>query len=172
MADPHVVPGRTTSPLGAKLAPLWAVLAISIALNLALGAILLSRSTATPKVVATTTPTTFSATSWYAVFVNSQNQEAFVGHVSGASSNDITMKDIYYLTFEAKDAAGNPIANPKADEFKPVIKKLGQEVYGPKDTVTVNRLNLRYYTELRDDSQVVKAITAYEHPGPAPSPSR
>jgi hypothetical protein len=171
MADPHVVPGRTTSPLGAKLAPLWAVLAISIALNLALGALLLTRGTTTASKVSTTSPT-FNATTWYAVFVNSQNQEAFVGHVSSATANDITMKDIYYLTFEAKDAAGNPIANPKADQFKPVIKKLGQEVYGPKDTVTVNRLNLRYYTELRDDSQVVKAITAFEHPGPAPSPSR
>jgi hypothetical protein len=170
MAESPVVPGRTTISLGAKLAPLWALLAISIALNVALGVLLLSRSTA-PTKVSTTSPT-FNAGSWYAVFVNSQNQEAFVGHVSGATSNDITMQDIYYLTFEAKDAAGNPIANPKADDFKPVIKKLGQEVYGPKDTVTVNRLNLRYYTELRDDSQVVKAITAYEHPGPAPSPKK
>jgi hypothetical protein len=170
MAESPVVSGRTTSVLLGKFAPLWAVLAISIALNLALGAVLLSRSTAGTK--GSTGSPSFSATAWYAVFVNSQNQEAFVGHVSGATSNDITMKDIYYLTFEAKDAAGNPIANPKADEFKPVIKKLGQEVYGPKDTVTVNRLNLRYFTELRDDSQVVKAITAYEHPGPAPSPSR
>jgi hypothetical protein len=170
MAESPVVSGRTTSVLLGKFAPLWAVLAISIALNLALGAVLLSRSTAGTK--GSTGSPSFSATAWYAVFVNSQNQEAFVGHVSGATSNDITMKDIYYLTFEAKDAAGNQIANPKADEFKPVIKKLGQEVYGPKDTVTVNRLNLRYFTELRDDSQVVKAITAYEHPGPAPSPSK
>jgi hypothetical protein len=171
MAENPVVPGRTTISRGVKLAPLWAVLAISIALNLALGALLLTRSTTATTKVSTASPT-FSATAWYAVFVNSQNQEAFVGHVSGATSNDITMKDIYYLTFEAKDAAGNPIANPKADQFKPVIKKLGQEVYGPKDTVTVNRLNLRYYTELRDDSQVVQAITAFEHPGPAPSPSK
>jgi hypothetical protein len=170
MAENPVVPGRTTTSRGVKLAPLWAVLAISVALNLALGALLLSRSTAGPK-VSTASPA-FSDTAWYAVFVNSQNQEAFVGHVSGATSNDITMKDIYYLTFEAKDTAGNPIANPKADQFKPVIKKLGQEVYGPKDTVTVNRLNLRYYTELRDDSQVVQAISAFEHPGPAPSPSK
>jgi hypothetical protein len=171
MAESPVVSGRTTiSVLAGKFAPLWAVLAVSIALNLALGALLVRSSTAATK--ASTGSPSFSATAWYAVFVNSQNQEAFVGHVSGATSTDITMKDIYYLTFEAKDAAGNQIANPKADEFKPVIKKLGQEVYGPKDTVTVNRLNLRYYTELRDDSQVVKAITAYEHPGPAPSPSK
>ena len=169
MADSPAVSGRATGSHGARVAPLWAVLAISVALNLALGAVLLlGHFAVAPKAAAATT---FSSTSWYAVFVNSQNQEAFVGHVSDAAS-DITMKDIYYLTFEAKDAAGNPIASPKPEDVKPVIKKLGQEVYGPKDVVKVNRLNLRYYTELRDDSQVVKAITAFEHPGPAPSPSK
>ena len=95
-----------------------------------------------------------------------------MGHVSDATASDITMKDIYYLTFEAKDAAGNPIASPKPEDVKPVIKKLGQEVYGPKDVVKVNRLNLRYYTELRDDSQVVKAISIFEQAAPRPSPSR
>ena len=56
MADSPVVPTRTTTPLGAKLAPLWAVLAISIALNLALGGILVTRSTASTKVPATSAP--------------------------------------------------------------------------------------------------------------------
>jgi hypothetical protein len=143
-------------------------LAISVALNLALGAAFLFALQGHPPTAATT----FSSNAWYAVFVSSQNQEAFVGHVSDATASDITMKDIYYLTFEAKDAAGNPIASPKPEDVKPVIKKLGQEVYGPKDVVKVNRLNLRYYTELRDDSQVVKAISAFEHAGPKPSPSK
>jgi hypothetical protein len=147
----------------------WAALAISVSLNLAVAAaFLLGHFSPTPGQAAGG----FNANAWYAVFVNSQNQEAFVGHVSGAAANDITMKDIYYLTFEARDAAGNSIANPRPDDIKPVIKKLGQEVYGPKDFVSVNRLNLRYYTELRDDSQVVKAIRAFEHAGPQPGPSR
>jgi hypothetical protein len=143
-------------------------LAISLALNLALGAtLLLGHLGPAPGPAASG----FSPSAWYAVFVNSQNQEAFVGHVSDATPGDITMKDIYYLTFEAKDAAGNPIASPRPEDIKPVIKKLGQEVYGPKDFVRVNRLSLRYYTELRDDSQVVKAIAVFEHPAPRPSPS-
>ena len=145
-----------------------ATLAISVALNLALGAAFLVGQLSQPP---GTGAKGFNSNAWYAVFVNSQNQEAFVGHVSDASAGDITMKDIYYLTFEAKDATGNPIASPRPEDIKPVIKKLGQEVYGPRDLVTVNRLNLRYYTQLRDDSQVVKAITAFEHPGPKPSPS-
>jgi hypothetical protein len=145
-----------------------AALAISVTLNLALGAaFLVGQLGHSPAAAAKG----FNANAWYAVFVNSQNQEAFVGHVSDASAGDITMRDIYYLTFEAKDATGHPIASPRPEDIKPVIKKLGQEVYGPKDLVTVNRLNLRYYTQLRDDSQVVKAITAFEHPGPKPSPS-
>jgi hypothetical protein len=143
-----------------------AALAISVGLNLALGALLFAHL-GHPAPAASA----FNPNAWYAVFVSSQNQEAFVGHVSDATASDLTMKDIYYLTFEAKDAA-KPIASTKPEDVKPVIKKLGQEVYGPKDVVQVNRLNLRYYTELRDDSQVVKAITAFEHAGPKPSPSK
>lgn len=168
MAKSPAISGTATDSRSRLAAPLYAVLALSLALNLALGAVLLLNHFNTgPKAAAE-----FNSASWYAVFVNSQNQEAFVGHVSDSNSTDLTMTHIYYLTFEAKDAAGNPIANPKPEDFKPVIKKLGQEVYGPKDFVKVNRQNLRYYTELRDDSQVVKAIVAYEHPGPVPSPTK
>ena len=145
-------------------------LAISTAINLALVATLLfGHLSLLPGPLA---GGAFSSNAWYAVFVNSQNQEAFVGHVSEATASDMTMKDIYYLTFEAKDASGNPIASPKPEDIKPVIKKLGQEVYGPRDYVKVNRLNLRYYTELRDDSQVVKAIRAFELAGSKSNPSR
>ncbi len=161
--SPAISAPATTLP-GGRAGLYWAALAVSVALNVALAAaFLVGHLSPSPGPAASG----FNPNAWYAVFVNSQNQEAFVGHVSRAASNDITMKDIYYLTFEARDAAGNSIANPK-----PVIKKLGQEVYGPKDFVSVNRLNLRYYTELRDDSQVVKAITAFEHAGPQPGPSR
>ena len=144
-------------------------LAISIAINLALVAALFGHLSLLPGPLA---GSAFTSNAWYAVFVNSLNQEAFVGHVSEATASDMTMKDIYYLTFEAKDASGNPIASPKPEDIKPVIKKLGQEVYGPRDYVKVNRLNLRYYTELRDDSQVVKAIRSFELAGSKSNPSR
>jgi hypothetical protein len=75
------------------------------------------------------------------------------------------MSDLYYLSFEApKDANDRPLPNPSPGDFKPALKKLGQEVWGPKDAVQINRQNMEYYTELRPDSPIVKAIAAYQTP--------
>lgn len=166
MADSAVSTPTTADPVRRPVRILAIILAISIAANLALaGVLILSRTTA-PKAAAET----FNGNSWYGVFIN--NNEAFVGHITGADSQNITMKDIYYLTLEARDANGNTITNPTAAQFKPFIKKLGQEVYGPKDVIQISRQNVRYYSELRDDSDVVKAILGFEkNPAPAPSPS-
>jgi hypothetical protein len=166
MADSAVSTPTTAEPVRRPVRILAIILAISIAANLALaGVLILSRTTA-PKAAAET----FNGNSWYGVFIN--NNEAFVGHITGADSQNITMKDIYYLTLEARDANGNTITNPTAAQFKPFIKKLGQEVYGPKDVIQISRQNVRYYSELRDDSDVVKAILGFEkNPAPAPSPS-
>jgi hypothetical protein len=166
MADSAVSTPTTAEPVRRPVRILAIILAISIAANLALaGVLILSRTTA-PKAAAET----FNGNSWYGVFIN--NNEAFVGHITGADSQNITMKDIYYLTLEARDANGNTITNPTAAQFKPFIKKLGQEVYGPKDVIQISRQNVRYYSELRDDSDVVKAILGFEkNPALAPSPS-
>ncbi len=163
MADSAVSARADTPAEGRKLPILAIILAVSIAANLALlGVLVLGRGTA-PKAAAET----FNEKSWYGVFIN--NNEAFVGHITAADSQNITMKGIYYLTLEARDASGKPIANPQADQFKPFIKKLGREVYGPKDQIQINRQNVRYYSELRDDSDVVKGIIAFEkNPSPAP----
>ena len=168
MAD-SAVSTRLTSESARRSVPILAIgLAISIAVNLALAGVLLLNRTPAPKAAAAEA---FNGNSWYGVFIN--NNEAFVGHITGSDSQNITMKDIYYLTLEARDANGNTITNPQADQFKPFIKKLGQEVYGPKDLIQISRQNVRYYSELRDDSDVVKAILGFEkNPAPAPSPSR
>jgi hypothetical protein len=165
MADSAVSARTTTTPESRRVPILAIILAISIAANLALiGVLVLGRSAATPKAVAAES---FNDKAWYGVFIN--NNEAFVGHITAADSQNITMRSIYYLTLEARDAAGKPIANPQADQFKPFIKKLGQEVYGPKDVIQINRQNVRYYSELRDDSDVVKAIVVFEKTAsPAP----
>ncbi|MFY9614219.1 MAG: hypothetical protein WAT58_02370 [Candidatus Dormiibacterota bacterium] len=164
MADSAVSARTSATSEGRRLPILAIVLAVSIAANLALlGVLLLGRGAST----SATTAETFNDKSWYGVFIN--NNEAFVGHITKADTQNITMRGIYYLTLEARDASGKPIANPTADQFKPFIKKLGQEVYGPKDVIQINRQNVRYYTELRDDSDVVKAIVVFEkNPSPAP----
>jgi hypothetical protein len=167
MSDSPAVSSRAETDPGGRSVPILAILlAVSIAANLALAGVLILGKKPVPKPAES-----FNGNAWYGVFIN--NNEAFVGHIKEADTQNITMSHIYYLTLEAKDASGNTIPTPSAEQFKPFIKKLGQEVYGPKDVIQINRQNVRYYSELRDDSDVVKAIVAYENkPAPAPSSGR
>jgi hypothetical protein len=159
--------GRPSQPPWLMIA-----LAISLAFNIALAAIAVTRL-GTTRGADASTPSVDSS-KWFSVFLN--NKEAFVGHITSMSGTDISMSNIYYLTFEADPS----IANPKASDFKPQLKKLGQEVWGPQDFVRINRANMEYYTELRSDSPIVKAIAVYQAPtstatptpAPKPTPSK
>ena len=141
------------------------LLAVSVALNLALVALVGLRgfNIANPVASVASGSTTFNKDGYYAVFLN--NKEAFVGHITDLNATTINMSSLYYLTFDPpKDAGGNPIPNANPNDYKPALKKLGQEVWGPKDAVQINRQNMEYYTELRADSPIVKAIIAFNTP--------
>jgi len=115
----------------------------------------------------------FDRIRWYAVALTTN--ETFVGHITDVSSSDISLQDIYYLQFQATDAAGNPIPSPRPDEFKPVLCKFGtnacRQLYGNQDFIRVSRQNVVYFTELRADSQIVQAILRYQQ-GQAPTPAK
>jgi hypothetical protein len=156
-------PGRSPLPIVAL------ILAVSIAANIAMGAVLLLGRTSAAGAE------TFTKDAWYGVFIN--NNEAFIGHISSADGQYIKMSDIWYLTLSATDDQGKQIVNPTPDQIKTNINKLGSGLYGPKDQVQIIRGNIRYYTELRNDSPVVTLITRCEAQGqscpalkPAPSP--
>lgn len=169
-----------TGALDSRVAPrqsalLLVLLAVSVALNLALlAAVTLGRASSTAAPAAS--PVAFSRAGWYAVWVSSK--EAFVGHLTDVNGSDISMADIYYVTLEANGADGKPLPNPKPEDLRPTLRKLGNEYWGPKDFVRINRQSLQYYVELRADSPIVQAINKFEKSGqppppaqPAPSPS-
>jgi hypothetical protein len=177
MADQPSTAGRAPAPERERSIPLLAiVLAVSIAANLALaGVLVLGRA-----VPGSATAEGFNKDAWYGVFVN--NNEAFVGHIASADSQNITMKDIWYLTVTAATdpATNKPYDNPKPDQIVTNIVPLGSSnLYGPKDTVQFSRQNMRYYAELKNDSPVVAKIVSCEQQGqncpalkPAASPNR
>lgn len=171
MADSPAAASRAGLRASRSSLPVVAViLAVSIAANIALAAVLVLGRTST-----SASAETFSKDAWYGVFIN--NNEAFIGHISNADGQYIHMSDIWYLTLSATDDSGKQIVNPTPDQVKTNINKLGSGLYGPKDQVQIIRGNIRYYTELRNDSPVVTLITRCDAQGqncpalkPAPSP--
>src|SRR5437016_2166861 len=123
-----------------------AVLALSLALNLALAGFVVTRGS-NPTTTATASDPQLDRTVFYTVFLD--DKEAFAGHITRINDREVIMSDIYYLTFEADPS----IKDPKPDDFKPKLKQLSNNtIWGPKDSVRLQRQKVEYYTELNPDS--------------------
>ena len=89
---------------------------------------------------------------WKAVFLI--NGQSYFGHIAKQTKTEIVLHDVYYLQLRQVPA--------KKGETKPSqqlsIVKLGQETYGPENMMTINRSQVLFVEQLREDSQIVKKI--------------
>ena len=105
-----------------------------------------------------------STDKYQAVFLNSQDGQVYFGKLAVYNSDLYVLTDIYYVRVE------NPIQpEGAAQEAQPNISlaKLGNELHGPEDVMYVSRDKVLYWENLKDDGQVVKAITDYKENGDA-----
>ena len=95
------------------------------------------------------------ASAYQAVFL--ANNQVYFGKVSGANSQFITLRDIYYLQV-------NPGAQQPPDPGRGDVSliKLGSELHGPTDEMRVNRDQVLIIETLREDSQVAQAIKRHK----------
>lgn len=127
-----------------------------------------------------------NASGYQAVFL--ANGQVYFGKLRGFSTNEPVLSGVYYLrmgtslqpgeaskqqavTVEketakskaAKKAAADKEATPAAVSNSGLtLVKMGTEVHGPTGELTLNRDQILYVENLRDDSQVVQAIKRYE----------
>ena len=95
---------------------------------------------------------------YQAVFLDSSDGQVYFGNLSVHNSDLYALTDIYYVRVE------NPIQPEGADQpAQPNISlaKLGNELHGPMDVMYINRDKVLYWENLKDDGQVVTAITQY-----------
>lgn len=88
-----------------------------------------------------------------AVFLT--NDQVYFGQVSGIDKPYVTLKDIFYLQ------VGQPL-QPSEPASNVNLIKLGGELHGPQDLMTINRDHILFIEDLQSDSQVVQAITRYK----------
>ena len=101
---------------------------------------------------------------YYAVFLS--NGQVYFGHLKYLHTRYPVLTDIYYL-----QTAQSPQPQPakegeeiKEEEKKPelTLVKLGEELHGPQDSMTLNRDHILFVEELKDDGKVVQAIKEYK----------
>ncbi len=98
----------------------------------------------------------------------------------------MTLKDIFYLQVIQPPLQGQQQPGqtaPAAQQPQISLVKLGNELHGPVDEMHMSRTQVLFYEDLKEDSQVVKAIKDYkanpqgtapaaQQQAPAPAPAQ
>lgn len=102
---------------------------------------------------------------YQAVFLS--NGQVYFGHLKDVNSQYATLDDIYYLQvqkIQPKEEATN-------ENQKLTLIKLGNEIHGPEDAMKINRDQILFWEDLKDDGKVVQAIKEYQTSGSSKQPT-
>lgn len=94
-----------------------------------------------------------------AVFLN--NGQVYFGKITELNSSYINLANIYYLRVNQQVQPGQ-----QASQNDVSLVKLGCELHGPQDLMTVNRTEVTFWENLKDDGQVAKAVAEYVKQNP------
>lgn len=92
-------------------------------------------------------------TKFQAVFLN--NGQAFFGKIRTLNNRFFTLDNIYYLQVNEKAQSDQTAVAPD------LIKFGCAELHSPTDVIVINREQIVYWENLKDDGKVVEAISAY-----------
>lgn len=96
---------------------------------------------------------------YQAVFLN--NGQVYFGKLRVVTAKYYDLQNIFYLNTQSQEADGKETTS---NSF--VLKKLGCEVHGPSDRMVINRDQVTFWENLKDDGQVVKTIEEWYKQNP------
>ncbi len=94
-----------------------------------------------------------------AVFMN--GGQVYFGKVTSLNKQYMTLRDIYYLRV---NQAVQPDGEQKADDIS--LVKLGCELHGPEDLMVINREQVIFWENLKEDGKVGKAVQQFMEQNP------
>lgn len=157
-------------PSGASAMP-WVILAVVLLVFVVAG--VLFRDRLFPNSGDTKTATEEQASSGYqAVFLT--NGQVYFGKLSGMTASYATLKDIYYLQVTTPPASGDASQlnqQQAAQQQQLSLVKLGEELHGPVDEMKINRDQILFYEDIKEDGRVMTAIREYQKNPPAATPA-
>jgi len=84
--------------------------------------------------------------SYYAVFLS--NGQVYFGKME-KNDSEIILKNVFYLQAEKTD---------KTNSSEAKLVRLSDAAHGPKDEIFINRQQIVFYEELRQDSKIAQSI--------------
>lgn len=96
-----------------------------------------------------------------AVFLN--GGQVYFGNIDDLNSSFVRLTNIYYLRVNQQV---QPEGEKNADANDISLVKLGCELHGPQDEMLINRDQVVFWENLKDDGQVAEAVKAYVKENP------
>lgn len=97
-----------------------------------------------------------------AVFLN--GGQVYFGKVTDLNSKFLNLNDIYYLRVNQQVQPEQGQNNNAANDIS--LVKLGCELHGPQDAMVINREQVIFWENLKNDGQVAKAIEEFVKANP------
>jgi hypothetical protein len=97
-----------------------------------------------------------------AVFLN--GGQVYFGNIKDLNGKFLSMSNIYYLRVNQQVQPNQ--SNSAASSNDISLVKLGCELHGPTDSMVINREQVVFWENLKDDGQVAKAVAEYKKSNP------
>jgi len=97
---------------------------------------------------------------YQAVFL--QNGQVYFGKIASVNSKTLNLGNIFYLNSQSQSQTDK--TTTESDKF--TLIKLGCELHGPYDQMVINRDQVTFWENLKDDGQVVKTIKEWNKQNP------
>lgn len=88
--------------------------------------------------------------SWQAVFLN--NNQVYFGKIKKLDKENLILEDIYYLQ------TGETLQENKDGNSTVNLVRLGSELHGPTSRMVINKVNVLFWEDLKNDAKIVKII--------------
>jgi hypothetical protein len=105
--------------------------------------------------------TAVKSNQYQAVFLNSSDGQVYFGKLTTFNNAFYKLTDIYYVRVQTVQ----PDKNSTQTQQNISLAKLGNEIHGPEDVMYINKGNVMFFENLKEDGQVVKAIRDYQKNG-------
>lgn len=99
-----------------------------------------------------------------AVFLN--GGQVYFGKIRAMNTEFITMDNIYYLRVNEQVQPSGTEQDQAASQQDISLAKLGCELHGPEDEMVINRSQVTFWENLKNEGQVAKAINDFVKQNP------
>jgi len=89
------------------------------------------------------------------------NGQVYFGKLHTLNGEYMKMTDIFYLQTKTDTASTNPQATASDKTSDVQLIKLGDEVHGPEDQMTISKDQILFFENLKKDGKVSSSITSY-----------